>query len=301
MRSLFHAHAFERPRSPHPFEAAYAHRKLTTVALTFCDYRAPVRVGFPELSQMRQQFCLAGTSETKIGGTRVQIDTNRSCIVPAYSDIEMNFEAQYRQIVLHIDAAVLARNLANLLGTAPGAALEFQPSADFRNPRHDRMRRLVQFVFSEVFASAASPPPQVLAELEQSLILSFLFANQHNFSHLLERMPPLIGANQGRIAEAYIEEHWREALTIEALATVTGTSVRSVFRYFKNAHGCTPMEFAKRVRLQHAREMLLSRAPGTSVTGIAFACGFQNLGHFARDYRVGFGELPSETLKGSAH
>jgi transcriptional regulator GlxA family with amidase domain len=37
------------------------------------------------------------------------------------------------------------------------------------------------------------------------------------------------------------------------------------------------------------------------VTGVAFACGFQNLGHFARDYRLRFGELPSETLKGSAH
>jgi len=74
-------------------------------------------------------------------------------------------------------------------------------------------------------------------------------------------------------------------VTIESLASATGTSARSIFRYFKNTHGCTPMEFAKRVRLRRAREMLLSGEPGTSVTGIAFACGFQNLGHFARDYR----------------
>jgi len=29
---------------------------------------------------------------------------------------------------------------------------------------------------------------------------------------------------------------------------------------------------------------------------VAFNCGFGNLGHFAREYREAFGELPSETL-----
>jgi len=32
------------------------------------------------------------------------------------------------------------------------------------------------------------------------------------------------------------------------------------------------------------------------VTAVAFACGFGNLGHFARDYREVFGERPSMTL-----
>jgi AraC-like DNA-binding protein len=300
LRSVFHARAFERPRSPHPFEAAYGHHKLTNVALTFCDYSAPVLVGFSELPQVRQLFCLSGASETTIGRTRIQIDGDHSCIVPAYADVEINFGAQYRQIVLHIDADALARSLAHLLGTDPGTAPEFLPPADFRNPQSDRMRRLVRFVFDEVFASGASPP-QVMAELEQSLILCFLFANPHNFSHLLVRVPSLIGPSQGRRAESYIEANWRNPVTIEALAAETGTSARSIFRYFKNAHDCTPMEFAKRVRLQRARDMLLSRDPGISVTGVAFACGFQNLGHFARDYRMSFGELPSQTLKGAAH
>jgi len=35
----------------------------------------------------------------------------------------------------------------------------------------------------------------------------------------------------------------------------------------------------------------------TTVTGVAFACGFSNLGHFANDYRATFGELPSDTLR----
>jgi transcriptional regulator GlxA family with amidase domain len=38
----------------------------------------------------------------------------------------------------------------------------------------------------------------------------------------------------------------------------------------------------------------------TSVTQIALKCGFQNPGHFARDFRLAFGELPSEALKRSS-
>jgi transcriptional regulator GlxA family with amidase domain len=33
------------------------------------------------------------------------------------------------------------------------------------------------------------------------------------------------------------------------------------------------------------------------VVQIALQCGFQNPGHFARDFRLAFGELPSDTLK----
>jgi transcriptional regulator GlxA family with amidase domain len=42
--------------------------------------------------------------------------------------------------------------------------------------------------------------------------------------------------------------------------------------------------------------MLALATPDASVTGVALACGFHNGGHFAKDYREAFGELPSLTL-----
>ena len=48
---------------------------------------------------------------------------------------------------------------------------------------------------------------------------------------------------------------------------------------------------------------MLSNPYATSVTEVAYSCGFSNLGHFAKDYGRHFGELPSETLnaaKGAA-
>jgi transcriptional regulator GlxA family with amidase domain len=57
------------------------------------------------------------------------------------------------------------------------------------------------------------------------------------------------------------------------------------------------MAFVKQVRLRRAREMLESNDLTRSVTEVAFACGFGNLGHFAGDYFKCFGERPSDTFK----
>jgi transcriptional regulator GlxA family with amidase domain len=57
------------------------------------------------------------------------------------------------------------------------------------------------------------------------------------------------------------------------------------------------MAFEKTVRLKHANELLKVPHPRTTVTGVAFACGFSNLGHFAKYYRAMFNEHPSETIR----
>ena len=56
------------------------------------------------------------------------------------------------------------------------------------------------------------------------------------------------------------------------------------------------MAFAKATRLRRAKDMLASGTPDTSVTAVAYACGFATMGHFAREYRQAFGELPSQTI-----
>ena len=45
--------------------------------------------------------------------------------------------------------------------------------------------------------------------------------------------------------------------------------------------------------------MLAMPQANASVTGVAYACGFGNLGHFATDYQQKFGERPSDTLRAS--
>ena len=143
-------------------------------------------------------------------------------------------------------------------------------------------------------------PPLVLRELEQTILVSFLSANRHTFSDLLEREPKDTLPSQVRLAEEFIEAHWDQAISIENLVETTGVGARAIFRAFQQSRGYSPMAFARMVRLRHAREMLGAGDPEASVTSVAFVCGFGNLGHFARDYRETFGERPSETLARAA-
>ena len=67
---------------------------------------------------------------------------------------------------------------------------------------------------------------------------------------------------------------------------MTNVSARSLFSAFKAGRGYSPMDFVKRVRLSRARQKLSGPDAETSVTGIAYECGFGNPGHFAIDYRA---------------
>nr|WP_276328826.1 helix-turn-helix domain-containing protein [Bradyrhizobium erythrophlei] len=59
-----------------------------------------------------------------------------------------------------------------------------------------------------------------------------------------------------------------------------------------------PHGFGQRAgQRDRARELLEQSGGEVSVTQIALKCGFQNPGHFARDFRLAFGELPSEILR----
>jgi len=141
--------------------------------------------------------------------------------------------------------------------------------------------------------------PLALREVEQALVVQMLFAGRHDWSALLAEEPRDIAPAPVRRVEAYIEANWNNPIGIESLAEVAGVSARTLFRAFEKARGCSPMAFVKRIRLERARDFLSRPEGTTSVTGIAFACGFLNPGHFASDYRRTFGELPSQTLSRS--
>lgn len=94
----------------------------------------------------------------------------------------------------------------------------------------------------------------------------------------------------------FIEENWDKKFKVEDIAAKFGISSRKIFRHFAS-RGTTFMDFVKDTKLQKVRQRLVKPEPGTTITEVSLDCGFNNLGHFARDYRKKFGELPSETLR----
>ena len=103
-------------------------------------------------------------------------------------------------------------------------------------------------------------------------------------------------------AQEYMREHVEEPLTVEDLCRVLGVSRRTLQYSFQEVLQLNPVSYLRAMRLTGARRMLKSAdAARESVQDIAARWGFWHLSHFATDYRRMFGELPSETLRGSAH
>lgn len=86
---------------------------------------------------------------------------------------------------------------------------------------------------------------------------------------------------------------------LERLARQCGVSARTLYNRVRGEFGCTPGELIRQLRIEAVYHQLSTC--GGSVTDLAIAYGFTNLGRFARQYRQHLGELPSATLARFRH
>lgn len=97
-------------------------------------------------------------------------------------------------------------------------------------------------------------------------------------------------------AVALIEANIAEPLPVPDIARALGLSQRQLERQFRQALGCTVVQFATLARLQHARVLLISTR--LSVREIAAASGFNTLSHFAHAFGRHFDRRPSDYRQG---
>ena len=89
----------------------------------------------------------------------------------------------------------------------------------------------------------------------------------------------------------HVLEKYAEPLSLSAALRLAGMSKASFERQFPRYTGDTFTGFLNRIRLDHARRLLL--ASRDSISAIAYATGFNHLSHFNRLYRRIYGLPPS--------
>jgi AraC-like DNA-binding protein len=294
--SAFGTRGFDLQRDEPEFRGVTNHVRLGGLDLTFWASSAASRSVLPEVDMVKQQFVLQGSGETSFGNTTFEISHNRSGVVPAGTAMTYENQDDFAEYVLRIDATALRTKLGAMIGTPVAQPIEFQATPAFDHPEQARLRRLIDHVVGELDDDTTDLPPQALAQYEQSLIVCFLHAGRHNFSHLLEQPQPRPAPSQVRRAEEYIEANGELPLTLEALADVTESSALAISDALQATRGMPPLVFLKHVRLNYARRLLQTPEEDTSVASAAHRFGFFNTADFARDYRRAFGEPPSATL-----
>jgi AraC-like DNA-binding protein len=294
--SVFGARGFDFAAPPENFHAARCHLQLNSLDLIFGSCSAAYQLQFPECDRVKQHFVLQHSGRTRFGGKEFELSAKESAVIPAGTTMTHEYQAGFEQYIFRVEASALQAKLGAIVGMPVARVIEFVTPTRFITPSFQRLQRMLGFMVTELDHPDGQVSPVALAEFEQLLIVSFLNANRHNFSDLMDREQPRPAPWQVRLVEEYIEAHWNQPISIEMLAAAAGASMRSVFKAFRDARDCSPMMFVKSVRLGHARRLLQKADHTTSVVSVAFACGFLNPGHFARDYRLAFGELPSATL-----
>ena len=279
------------------FHARLSHLALDEVGIFHGSYETGFTARFPDFTIFAGSPApLRGAGAHEIGGKGVSVSRSRGAVISPGA-VTLQYDPLFEHLSMTVRPAALMGKLAALVGDLRLGPLELDPTVIASAPQAKRMERLLRFVAAE-FDAGSAPMPSIMAfELQQSMITSFLLANASNYSALLLDDPAPAALWQVRVAEQFIEANWDRPITIEVLAAATNVSARSLFAAFKAGRGYSPMDFVKRVRLGRARLKLLRPDARTSVTGIAYECGFGNPGHFAVNYRALFGESPSDTLK----
>jgi AraC-like DNA-binding protein len=267
---------------------------IGTGELWFCSYGLPLSLELPESDLLRVQVPVTGSGALAVGRRAVTVDPARASLSTGSATIE--FGPHLQQIVWRIPPSAMIAKLGALTGSPIVPNLAFALAFDLEAPKGAAFRSLLGSFVRIIGAHDVPPAQPILAEMEQALLVAFLYASPHNYRSRLDGDAPDVGPGVIRRAESYIEAHWNEPLTIEALAEIAGTSARSLFRTFRQSRGCSPLDFIRRIRLARARSRLENEEGGT-VAEIALACGFGNPGRFSKEFAAAYGELPSAVLQ----
>ena len=93
-------------------------------------------------------------------------------------------------------------------------------------------------------------------------------------------------------AIAWIRDNYAQPMRIDDLARLSGMSASAFHRHFRAVTAMSPLQFQKRIRLQHARSLLVAH-PG-DIAGVGHQVGYDSPSQFNREYRRLFGAPPGQ-------
>ena len=103
-------------------------------------------------------------------------------------------------------------------------------------------------------------------------------------------------SNAQKIAKSisWLKENYATTVRIEDLAAIAGMSPSSFYSHFKSITSMSPLQFQKTLRLQEARNLMITRR--VDVSNASLQVGYASLSQFSREYSRLFGYPPSRDI-----
>lgn len=97
----------------------------------------------------------------------------------------------------------------------------------------------------------------------------------------------------------WLKGNFRQSVTVEELAAKAGLSVSAFHKHFRSTTAMSPLQFQKRMRLNEARQLMLTSHLEASQA--AFEVGYESPSQFSREYNRLFGAPPMRDIKNLLH
>lgn len=120
--------------------------------------------------------------------------------------------------------------------------------------------------------------------------LIFLLAQNVSWAEAAPSRRALLDAERTKRMLQYIQEHYREEVTLAEVAASANLSKSECLRCFRQMTGSTPIQYVRQVRVQRAVELLMTT--DWMVVDICHECGFQVVSYFAKTFREIMGCTP---------
>ena len=204
-----------------------------------------------------------------------------------------------KALLMAIDRDSIDSALGKLLDRHLTQPLIFCADIDLTSDLGLSLNKFLQFLW-DAAAGAGAAASFVLKELEQAFVACIIKGLPNNYTEELQYQHESALAAYVRKAQAFIESHLHEDITVGDIATAVGVCARLLQKAFAHQCGCSPMRFVTQSRLERIRQRLDRSTADTKIGDVMMDYGFTQGGKFAKEYQQLFGEKPSETLKRSS-
>jgi AraC-like DNA-binding protein len=274
---------------------------LGKTALVFSRYGARITIdpGSPEEVYLIS-IILSGRVEAITANHHQVLHAGEAYVYSPGTAIRYNWlTLNCQTLTVRMDRVALEQYLSRDLDIPVNRPIAFQTYLRLTDGRGRSLGALIDMILAEL-----DRPNSLISqglttdEIENLLFSTILNVQPHSYGEWMNRERKFPSPYFVKRVEDYILQHAHGNPGIEELVAISGVSASALFRGFRKYRGIGPIGFAKQVRLDRAREDLLSGDRRTSsVTDIALKWGFSHLSNFAADYARRFGETPSKTLR----
>ncbi len=174
----------------------------------------------------------------------------------------------------------------------PIACCESLPCIVFRQKGgwHGEVNRLVKGIYGKM--QAQEPCYEMSVQRGICAVLELIFAHFEEIPRCEAYRVPFNARIRLHQMLSYIHGHYEKNITLNDIASAAHVSRSEAGRCFKAFMGCSPVEALIQYRLQMAQRQL--KETTRTVQGISYACGFNSVNYFCRQFRRVYGCTPGQ-------